>query len=78
MSKLGNFIRESKRVFRITKKPTKEEYKNIALVSALGILVIGFIGAIMIILSTDTVIGLSWTLVLAIIAIIVLMLIKKN
>ncbi|OVE75075.1 protein translocase SEC61 complex subunit gamma [archaeon D22] len=41
---LKEFIQESKRVLRVTKKPTKEEYKTIVKVSGLGILAIGFIG----------------------------------
>ena len=45
-TKLKSFYNECIRVFKITKKPTKEEYKAIVKVSALGILVIGFIGFI--------------------------------
>jgi len=44
--KLKEFYRESVRVFKITKKPTKEEFKAIMKVSGLGILLIGFIGFI--------------------------------
>ena len=46
MSKLRSFILECKRVFTITKKPTKEELKIIVKVSGIGMLVIGFIGFI--------------------------------
>lgn len=42
--KLKNFIKECARVLRITKKPTKEEFKTISKISGLGILVIGLIG----------------------------------
>lgn len=38
------FIRECVRVFKITKKPTKEEYMTISKVAGLGILIIGLIG----------------------------------
>ena len=38
------FVRESKRVFRITKKPDKIEFKTVVKVSGLGILFIGLIG----------------------------------
>lgn len=41
---LRTFYKECVRVFKITKKPTTEEYKAIMKVSALGILLIGFIG----------------------------------
>lgn len=41
---LKDFIKESRRVLRVTKKPTSEEYKTIVKVSGLGILVIGLLG----------------------------------
>jgi protein transport protein SEC61 subunit gamma and related proteins len=44
MSKLKSFILECKRVFTITKKPTKEELKIIVKVSGIGMIVIGFLG----------------------------------
>lgn len=44
--KLFNFIKESKRVFKITKKPEKLEFKNIVKVTGIGILIIGSIGFI--------------------------------
>jgi protein transport protein SEC61 subunit gamma-like protein len=43
-TKFKSFIKECVRVFKITKKPTKEEYKTISKVSGLGILIIGLIG----------------------------------
>lgn len=44
ISKLKGFVKECKRVLKITKKPGKEEYKTIVKMSGLGILIIGFIG----------------------------------
>lgn len=44
LDKLKHFYKECVRVLRITKKPTKEEYKAIVKVSGLGILLIGFVG----------------------------------
>ncbi len=41
---LKEFYRECIRVLRITKKPTKEEFKTIVKVSGIGILAIGLIG----------------------------------
>ncbi|RMF05527.1 protein translocase SEC61 complex subunit gamma [Candidatus Woesearchaeota archaeon] len=38
------FAKECWRVLKITKKPTKEEFKTIVKVSGLGLLLIGFIG----------------------------------
>ena len=42
--KLGNFITECKRVLRIAKKPSKQEYWTITKVPGLGLLIIGFAG----------------------------------
>ena len=46
LKRIKNFFIESRRVFRITKKPTMEEFKIIVKVSGLGILLIGLIGFI--------------------------------
>ncbi len=46
LSKIKSFYNECVRVFKITKKPTNEEFKAIVKVSGLGILLIGFIGFI--------------------------------
>jgi len=45
-SKFKSFVIESKRVFKLTKKPSKEEFKIISKVSAVGIGLIGLIGFI--------------------------------
>jgi len=45
-TRLKTFTRECVRVFKITKKPTKEEYKTISKVAGLGILIIGLLGFI--------------------------------
>ncbi|MEM4637793.1 MAG: protein translocase SEC61 complex subunit gamma [Candidatus Woesearchaeota archaeon] len=44
--KLKSFVNECIRVLKITKKPTKEEFKTISKISGLGILIIGLIGFI--------------------------------
>lgn len=44
--RLKNFTKECRRVLRVTKKPTKEEFKIIVKVSAIGLLIIGLIGFI--------------------------------
>ena len=46
LTKLKTFIRESIRVFKITRKPTKQEFSVIVKVSAIGIGVIGLVGFI--------------------------------
>jgi protein translocase SEC61 complex gamma subunit len=43
---ITNFMADAKRIFTVSKKPTTEEYKRMAIVVALGILVIGVIGYI--------------------------------
>ena len=41
-----DFIKQCKRVLHVARKPDKEEYINIAKITAIGILVIGLIGFI--------------------------------
>jgi len=38
------FLNECKRVLRVTKKPSREEFRTIVKVSGIGILLIGLIG----------------------------------
>jgi len=42
--KLKSFFLQSKRVWKLLRKPSKEEYKTISKVSALGILILGAAG----------------------------------
>ena len=44
LSKLGDFVSQCMRVWQITRKPTNEEFKVVSQASALGMLIIGFIG----------------------------------
>lgn len=44
LTKVKSFIAQSKRVWFILKKPTAEEFKTVAKISALGILAIGAVG----------------------------------
>ena len=46
IEKLKVFAVQSKRVWHVLRKPTMEEFKSIAKISAIGILVIGLIGFI--------------------------------
>lgn len=46
MDVLKQFYRECVRVFKVTKKPDKQEFTTIVKVSAIGILIIGAIGFI--------------------------------
>ncbi|MBI4438956.1 protein translocase SEC61 complex subunit gamma [Candidatus Woesearchaeota archaeon] len=45
--RLKEFTLESRRVLRITKKPTSDELRTIVKVSGIGIMLIGFIGFLM-------------------------------
>lgn len=46
MQRFKSFLVECKRVWQVTKKPTKEELMIVVKVTGLGILIIGFIGFI--------------------------------
>jgi len=52
MSKIGSFFKQCGRVLRVSRKPTSEEIKQVAKVSALGMLVIGGIGFIITLIFT--------------------------
>jgi protein transport protein SEC61 subunit gamma-like protein len=42
--KVKRFAVECKRVLKVTKKPSKEEFRNIVKVTGIGILIIGLLG----------------------------------
>ncbi len=41
---LNNFYKKCKRVWHVLKKPTKQEFQQVAKVSAIGILILGLFG----------------------------------
>ena len=45
-SRLKRFLKETWRVLRITKRPSREEYKGLVKVTGIGIAIIGGIGFI--------------------------------
>ena len=47
---LDKFVKDSKRVLKVSRKPDKAEYFDFAKITALGILVIGVIGFVMVII----------------------------
>ncbi|MFC1768554.1 protein translocase SEC61 complex subunit gamma [Nanoarchaeota archaeon] len=51
-TKAKEFTSECIRVLKITKKPTKEEYKVIVKVAGLGMVIIGLIGFIIVMIKT--------------------------
>ncbi|MBT4174133.1 protein translocase SEC61 complex subunit gamma [archaeon] len=44
--KFKTFLKECKRVLKITKKPSKEEFQTIVKICAIGMVVIGILGFI--------------------------------
>lgn len=41
---ISKFFADSKRIFVVSRKPSKDEYKKMAIIIALGIVIIGIIG----------------------------------
>ena len=75
VEKIRNFITESKRVLRISKKPTKDEYWTITKVSGLGILLIGLAGFLL--HMADTLVSIFLATAIVFIIVLYLMFIKK-
>jgi protein transport protein SEC61 subunit gamma-like protein len=46
------FIKDAKRVLKVSRKPGAEEYKDLAKISALGVVVVGGIGYIIVCLGS--------------------------
>ncbi len=46
----SDFIKQSKRVLKVARKPDREEYFNFAKVTAIGIAIIGVIGFVIVLL----------------------------
>lgn len=44
MGKVKDFLKNCRRVLKVTKKPSKEEYSTAVKVTGIGILIIGAIG----------------------------------
>ncbi|MDR0900023.1 MAG: protein translocase SEC61 complex subunit gamma [Methanobrevibacter sp.] len=47
----NRFFKQCKRVLRVAKKPDKEEYINFSKVTALGIVIIGVIGFVIVLIT---------------------------
>ena len=50
--RFDKFIKDSKRVLKVSRKPTGDEYRDLAKISALGVVVIGGIGYILVCLGS--------------------------
>lgn len=46
----NNFIKQSKRVLKVAKKPDREEFFDFSKVTAIGIAIIGVIGFVMVLI----------------------------
>jgi len=57
VDKVKKFVSDSRRVFMISKKPDMQEFSVMAKVTALGIIVIGIIGFIVLIIFTVSGLG---------------------
>lgn len=42
----SQFIKQCRRVLHVSKKPEREEYKNVAKITGIGVIIIGIIGFI--------------------------------
>ncbi|MBE6488886.1 MAG: protein translocase SEC61 complex subunit gamma [Methanosphaera stadtmanae] len=48
---INSFLKQCERVLRVSKKPDADEYKTVAKVTGVGILIIGLVGFVVEILS---------------------------
>ena len=48
--RIDKFIKDSKRVLKVARKPDKDEYLQFAKVTAIGVVIIGIIGFVIVIL----------------------------
>ena len=47
---IDKFIKDSKRVLKVARKPDKDEYLQFAKVTAIGVVIIGIIGFVIVII----------------------------
>ena len=48
---MASFIKQCQRVLKVSKKPDREEYVNVAKVTAVGVIIIGVIGFVIILVA---------------------------
>ena len=48
--RIDKFIKDSKRVLKVSKKPDKQEYFELAKVTSLGVVIVGVIGFVVFLL----------------------------
>ena len=49
---IDKFIKDSKRVLKVSRKPDSQEYLELAKISALGVIVVGVIGFVIVLLGS--------------------------
>ncbi len=50
--RFDKFVKDSKRVLKVSRKPDAQEYKELAKVSAIGVVIIGVIGFVIVLLGS--------------------------
>ncbi len=50
--RIDKFVKDSKRVLKVSRKPDAQEYRELAKVSAIGVVIIGVIGFVIVLLGS--------------------------
>ena len=50
--RFNKFIKDSKRVLKVSRKPDKQEYLELAKVTSIGVVIIGVIGFVIVLLGS--------------------------
>ena len=50
--RLSKFIKDCERVLKVAKKPDAQEYRELAKISAIGVVIIGCIGFVIVLISS--------------------------
>ncbi|WP_405307853.1 protein translocase SEC61 complex subunit gamma [Methanobrevibacter sp.] len=50
--RFDKFVKDSKRVLKVSRKPDAQEYKELAKVSAIGVVIIGVMGFVIVLLGS--------------------------
>ena len=50
--RIDKFVKDSKRVLKVSRKPDAQEYRELAKVSAIGVVIIGVLGFVIVLLGS--------------------------
>ena len=50
--RFDKFVKDSKRVLKVSRKPDAQEYRELAKVSAIGVVIIGVVGFVIVLLGS--------------------------